>query len=96
MPIAVDLTRVAHSDRYVPAVFRSAEVHLLTVNCTLGRQEDMAVTPAIVLAKLQGLSISAEVIDHPAVLTVEVARKFKAFWAWVTSRRKVNVYIALR
>ena len=32
----------------------------------------MAVTPAIVLAKLQGLDISTEVLDHPAVLTVEV------------------------
>ena len=32
----------------------------------------MAVTPAIVLAKLQGLNISTEVLDHPAVLTVEV------------------------
>ena len=32
----------------------------------------MAVTPAILLAKLQGLNIDIEVIDHPAVLTVEV------------------------
>ena len=32
----------------------------------------MAVTPAILLAKLQGLNISTEVLDHPAVLTVEV------------------------
>ena len=32
----------------------------------------MAVTPAILLAKLQGLNIDTEVIDHPAVLTVEV------------------------
>lgn len=54
---------------------RSAELYLLTVNCTPGCLENMAVTPAIVLAKLQGLNISAEVIDHPAVLTVEVARK---------------------
>ena len=33
----------------------------------------MAVTPAILLAKLQGLNISADVTDHPAVTTVEVA-----------------------
>lgn len=32
----------------------------------------MAVTPGILLAKMQGLNISTEVIDHPAVLTVEV------------------------
>ena len=32
----------------------------------------MSVTPAILLAKLQGLSIDTEVISHPAVLTVEV------------------------
>ena len=32
----------------------------------------MAVTPAILLAKLQGLHISTEVITHPAVRTVEV------------------------
>ena len=32
----------------------------------------MAVTPAILLAKLQGLDIPTEVINHPAVLTVEV------------------------
>ena len=72
--IAFDLTRAVHSDRYMYAVV-SAELHLLTLNCSPGL-EDMAVTPAIVLAKLQGLNISAEVIDHPAVFTVEVARKF--------------------
>ena len=54
---------------------KSAKLPLLTVNCAPGCLEDMAVTPAILLAKLQGLNISAEVIDHPAVLTVEVACK---------------------
>ncbi|KAA6421085.1 MAG: hypothetical protein FRX49_08996 [Trebouxia sp. A1-2] len=33
----------------------------------------MAVTPAILLAKLQGLDIPTEVISHPAVLTVELS-----------------------
>ncbi|DBA97721.1 hypothetical protein WJX82_007259 [Trebouxia sp. C0006] len=36
----------------------------------------MAVTPAILLAKLQGLDIPTEVINHPAVLTVEEANKY--------------------
>lgn len=36
----------------------------------------MAVTPGILLAKMQGLNISTEVIDHPAVLTVEEANKY--------------------
>ncbi|DBA84531.1 TPA: hypothetical protein ACH3X1_006147 [Trebouxia sp. C0004] len=36
----------------------------------------MAVTPAILLAKLQGLDIPADVINHPAVLTVEEANKY--------------------
>lgn len=35
----------------------------------------MAVTPAILLAKLQGLDIATDVIDHPAVRTVEEANK---------------------
>lgn len=36
----------------------------------------MAVTPAILLAKLQGLDIPTELINHPAVLTVEEANKY--------------------
>ena len=72
---ALDLLGLPHSDRLLSQKAPRAQLHRRRIRRWTALLADMAVTPAIVLAKLQGLNISAEVIDHPAVLTVEVVRK---------------------
>lgn len=57
----------------------------------------MAVTPAILLAKLQGLSISTDVIKHPPVMTVEVhiaLAQLMHFRTCVMERLQCTLYAA--